>query len=120
MEPARSMQHSQEFSNTYPETDGSNSSHKYLFILIFILILQSTRGIFPKDLYVKMLKPHGSSPSLTLCDAQIDILDLITLAMLGEWYKTVKFSICELFSTFQYQSFWVQIFTSQSCFQKCT
>ena len=58
-----------------------------------ILILSShvrlglPKGLFPAGLPVKILKALLPSYILATCPAHLNLLDLITLTMLGERYK---------------------------------
>ena len=69
MEPGGSMPHSQGLSNNpYPE-------------------LNQPKGLFPVGLPVKILKALLPSSILATCLAHLNLLDLITLTILGERYK---------------------------------
>ena len=83
--------------------------------LWFILILSSHphlglhKGIFPVGVSDKILKALLPPFILATWSAHLNLLDLITLTILGEWYK--------LWSS----SFWSHLhspFASGSCFQK--
>ena len=90
------MPHSQGlFNNSYPEANQPNS---YLFLLIpissrSILILFShlrqglLKGLFPVGLPVKILKALLPSSILATSPTYLNLLDLITLTILGERYK---------------------------------
>ena len=90
MEPGGSMPHSQGLSNnSYPEP---NQPNYYLFlqgplILSFHLRLGLPKGLFPVGLPVKILKALLPSSILTTFPAHLNLLDLITLTILGERYK---------------------------------
>ena len=74
------MTHSQGLSNnSYPEPNQPNSS---ILILSSHLHLGLPKGLFPVGLPVKILKALLPSSILAF-----SLPDLITLTILGEWYK---------------------------------
>ena len=84
------MSHSQELSNNpYPEPKQSNSptlipiSSRSILTLSSHLRLRLPKGLFP----VKILKALLSFSILARCLADLNILDFITLTILGERYK---------------------------------
>ena len=83
MEHGGSMPQSQGLSNyPYPELNHPNYPHWYL-------TLQGPfwYSLFPVGLPVKILKALLPSSILATCPAYLHILDLITLAILGEWWS---------------------------------
>ena len=95
MEPGGLLLHSQELSNNpYPEPNQTDSSYWCIF-LRSILILSShlhlglPKGLFPagKQQILKSLLP---SSILTTWPIYINLLDLITLNMLGKRYKLLS------------------------------
>ena len=50
-------------------------------------MLRSHKGLFPAGVPVKILKVYLSSSILATCPAHLNLLDLITLNILGERYK---------------------------------
>ena len=80
------------------------------------LRLDLPKGIFPVGLPVKMLKAHLPSSILATCPAHMNLLDLITLTILGE-STNYEVPHCGAFSTTHSHSSWAQIFSSGSCFQ---
>ena len=91
MEPGGSMPHSQGLSNNpYPELNQPNSSYLIPIYIKSILILSSHlrlglhEGLFPVGLPVKILKAFLPSSILATCHAYLNLLDLITLTILGE------------------------------------
>ena len=94
MEPGGSMPHSQEFSNNpYPEPNQPNYpamipiSSRSILILSSHLRLGLPKGLFPVVLPVKILKVLVPSFILATCPAHLNLLDFITLTLLGERYK---------------------------------
>ena len=76
MKPGGSMPHSQGLSNnSYPEPNQPNSR------------LGLPKGLFPVGLLDKILKALVPSSILATCPAHLNLLDLITLTILGERYK---------------------------------
>ena len=71
--------------NPIPRTDN------YLFKVHSNIVLPSTprplKCLFPVGLPVKMLKALLPSSILAICPAHLNLLDLITLTILGERYK---------------------------------
>ena len=93
MESGGSMPHLQGFSNNpYPEPNQPNCPHWYLS-LRSILIL----SFF---LYIYLLKFWKHSylppPILATCPAHLNLLDLITLTILGERYELCSSSLLSL------------------------
>ena len=88
VEPGGSMPHSQGLSyNPYPEQNKPNSS-LVLILLRSILILSShLRLSFPVGLPIYFFKALLLYFILATCPAHINLLDLITLNILGERYK---------------------------------
>ena len=87
MKPVGSMPHAQGFfNNPYPEPDQSNSpiSLWYILILSSHLRLGLPKGLFPVSLTVKILKALLLSSILPTWPADLNRLELITLAILGE------------------------------------
>ena len=86
MEPGGSMSHSiipvLSRINPIPHID------TYLFKIHSNIVLPSTpKGLFPVGLPVKILKALLPSSILATCPAHLNLLDLITLTILGERYK---------------------------------
>ena len=75
----------------YPEPNQPNSPALIPIFLRSILILSSRlrlpKGLFPVGLPVKILKALLPSYILATCPAHLNLLDLITLTILGERYK---------------------------------
>ena len=93
MEPRGSMLHSQGFFNN-PYSDSNNPITQFDIVsLRLILILSShlsqhfPKGLFPVCLPVKILNALLPSFIQGTWPPYLNILDLITLTMLGEWYK---------------------------------
>jgi len=91
MEPGNSTPHSQGlYNNPYPESNQYNSPH---FSSRSILILSShlrpglPKGLFSVGLPVRILKALLSSSILATCPAHLNLVDLITLTILGERFK---------------------------------
>ena len=90
------MSHSQGISSN-PSWAESNKflvlfpiSLKSTLILSYHLRLGLPKGLFPVGLSVKILKaflPSSFSSILSTWPAHLNLLDLITLTILGEWYK---------------------------------
>ena len=90
-------------------------SSRSILILSSHLRLNLPKGVFPVCLPVKILKALLPSSIWTKCPAHLNLLDVITLTILGERYKLWSSSLWSLLhSPF---SSWVQIFASESCFQ---
>ena len=86
MEPGGSMPYSQGLSNNlYPELIQPNSSYWYLGF---------PKSLFPVGLPVKMLKALLPSSILATWPAHFNLLDLITLNILGERYKLWSSCLC--------------------------
>ena len=88
------MQHSQELSNNpYPKPNQPNYpqlvpiSSRSILILSSHLRLGLPKGLFPVGLSVKILKAVLPSSILATCPAHLNLVDLITLAILRERYK---------------------------------
>ena len=85
MEPLSSMPHSQGLSNNfYPEPNQPNSQH---FKFHSNIVLPSTLGLLKCLLPVTILKALLPSSILATCPAHLNLLDLITLNILGERYS---------------------------------
>ena len=89
MESGGSMPHSQGlFNNPYPELNQLSSSYCHLSLRsALILSSNPSNGLLPVGLPVKILKTLLPSSILSTWHAHLNILDLITLTILGEWYK---------------------------------
>ena len=83
------------------------SSHLHLGLL---------KGLFPVGLPVKILKALLPSSILATCRAHLNLLDLITLTILGNG-TNYEVPHCGAFSTPHSHPSWAQIFASGSCFQ---
>ena len=57
----------------------------YLFKVHSNIVLP--KGLFPVGLPIKILKALLPSSILATCPAHLNLLDLITLSTLGEWYR---------------------------------
>ena len=104
MEPRGSMLHSQGLSNNpYPEPNKFNSPLWYLppqGPRSSHLSLCLSKGLFPVGLPVKILKALLPSSILATWLAPLNLLDLITLTILGERYKLLRSSWSLLHSPF--------------------
>ena len=58
-----------------------------ILILSLHLRIGSPKGLFPLGLPVKILRALLPSSILATCPAHLNRLDLLTLIVLGEWYK---------------------------------
>ena len=94
MESGDTMPHSQGLSNNpYPEPDQPNSLYWYLFFFKIYsnIVLPSTPRTswryLSYRLPVKILKALLPSSLLATWPAYLNLLDLVTLTILGEWYK---------------------------------
>ena len=88
------MLHSQGLSNnSYPEPNQPKLpalipiSSRSILILSSHLRIGLPKGLFPVGLPVKILKALLPSSILATCPAYLNLLDLITLTLLGERYK---------------------------------
>ena len=84
------MSHSQGLSNySYPEPNQPNFpiSLRSILILSSHLHLGLPKGLFHVGLPVKILKALLPSSILATCPAHLNLMDLITLTILGERYK---------------------------------
>jgi hypothetical protein len=103
MEPGGSMPHSQRLSNNpYPEPNQPITRiDTYLFKVHSNIVSHLRHGLpkgfFPVGLPVKILKALLPSSILAVCPAHINLLDLITLTILGERYKLWRSSLWSLF-----------------------
>ena len=66
---------------------------RFILILSFYLCLGLPKGLFPVGLPVKLLKALLLSSILVTCPAHLNLLDLITLTILGERYKLWVYNI---------------------------
>ena len=102
MKPGGSMPHSQRLSNNpYREPDQFNSSYWYYFFKIHSNIvplwtLDLLKGFVPLGVPVKILKGLLSYSFLATWPAHLNLLDLITLTLLGERYKLWSSSLWSL------------------------
>ena len=93
MEPGGSMPQSHGLSNNpYPEPNQPITRiDTYLFKVHSNIVRPSTprppKGLFPVGLPVKSFKALLPSSILATCPAHLNVLDLITLTILGERYK---------------------------------
>ena len=95
MKPGGSVVHLQVLSsNPYPEPNQSNFSYWNLIIYLTLILTWSSHlllglpeGLFPVDLPVNILKTQLPSSILAICPAHFNLLDLITLTILGKRYK---------------------------------
>ena len=86
------MPHSQgSYNNPYPEPNQFPAlihiSSKYILVLASHLRQGLPKGLFNVGLSVKILKAFLTSAILATCSAHLNLLDLITLTILGERYK---------------------------------
>jgi len=120
MEPGGSMPHSQgspiihTLSRINPFPAMIPISSRPILILSAHLRLGVAKGLFPVGLPVKILKAPSSI--LATCPAHLNLLDLITLTILGE-STNYEFPHCEAFSPLHSHPSWAQLFASRSCFQ---
>ena len=85
MEPGGSMLHSQELSNnSYPEPINPVPHIDTCFFKICSNIALPSRDLFPVGLLVNILKVLLPSSILATCPAHLNLLDLITLTIVGE------------------------------------
>ena len=91
MEPGGSVPHSQGLSsNPYLQPNEFVLAPIYLRFFIILsshLRLGLPKGLFPVGLPVKIFKALLPSSILVTCPAHLNLLDLITLTILGERYK---------------------------------
>ena len=96
-----SRQHSLSLSNNpYPEPNQPPTlipiSSRSILILSSHLCLSLPKGIFPVGLPVKILKALLPSSILATCPVHLNLLDFITLTILGERYKLYVCIRCAL------------------------
>ena len=91
-------------------------SLRSILILSSHLRLGLPEGLFPVGLPVEILKAFLPSSIQATCPAHLNLLDLITLTILGERYK-FEVPHCGAFSTPHSHPSWAQTFASGSCFQ---
>ena len=76
--------------NLYPLPNPPNSSYWYPYLSILLsssyLLLGLLRALFPISLPVKILKALLFSSNLTTSSVCFNLLDLITMSILGEQY----------------------------------
>ena len=99
--------------NTTPCTD-------IYFLNIYTIVLpymsRSFQSLFPVGLPVNILKALLPPSILATCPAHLNLLNLITLTILGNG-TNYEVPHCGAFSTPYSHPSWAQIFTSGSCFQ---
>ena len=106
MESGGSMQYSQGSPiNSYPEPIPRIDT--YLFKVHCNIVLPSTPRP-PVGLPVKILKALLPSSILATCPAHLNLLDLITLTILGERYKLCSSSLWSLLHSPSHPS-WAQL-----------
>ena len=92
----------------------------YFFKIYSNIVLPSTprlpKGLFPADVLVKILKALLPSCILATWHVHLNLLDLITLFMLGE-RSNYEVPHCGAFSTPHCYTSCAQIFASGTCFQ---
>ena len=100
MEAGGSMTHSQRLSNNpFPEPNQPNSSYLFPIYIRSILILSShlrlglPKGFFPVGSPVKILKALLASFILAAWPVHLNLIDTITLNILGERYKLLSTSL---------------------------
>ena len=99
MELGGPMPHSQGLSNNpYPESNQPNSpiSSRFILILSPHLHLGLTKGLFPLGLPVNILKALLPSFILATWPVHLNLLDVITLTVLGAQYKLWSSSLRSL------------------------
>ena len=90
MEPGGSLPHSQRPSNNRSRFNPFPRIDTYLFKILILsshLRLGHSKSIFPVGVPLKMLKAVPPSSILATWSAHLNLLDLITLPILGERYK---------------------------------
>ena len=90
MKPEGPMPHSQRFfNNSYSEPNPCTDSYlfKIYFNIVQHLLLGFPIGLSVVGLLVKIFKAFLPSSILAKCPARLNLLDLITLTILGKRYK---------------------------------
>ena len=95
----------------YPHPTSSRS----VLILYTHLRLGLPSGLFPSGFPTKILYTTLSSPIRSTCSAHLILLDFITRTILGEQYKSISSSLCNLLHSPVTSSLLVQIFSSTTC-----
>jgi hypothetical protein len=91
------MTHSQGLSSNFNRAESIGFLTLKPIIVRSVLILSShlelgyPRGLFPISIPVKILKTHLLSSLLATCPAQLKLLDLITVTILGEKSKLCNY-----------------------------
>ena len=89
-------------------------SSRSILLLPSHLRLGLLKGLIPVGLPVNILKALLLSSILATCPAHLNLLDLITLIILGTTYEVPH---CGAFSTPHSHPSWAQVFASGSYFQ---